>query len=296
MFPETIGGRLCVHVVCKNCNRVLGKNIDDVFLNHITIAYLRNFHGLNREKNRGIKNPLKHYNQPEDDFYFEFRNGHITKHLKPKRKDVILDGVVSVEYTMDEVDFTEERTAKLVQKVSKDFGVKHEQVEFRVDKTQYPSEQRIFLAPDKPLIMEAVKIAHELASEYVPDYLSAETAKIYAKALQNGQLDWQLAVMASNPLLWVSISMSRTYWEKALVGHFAIIGGVKGVGLVAVTKFFDSEVSYPLCQLVILSFDEAFMDVKPNLVANDFKGKKVEYLNQGISMSGGFRFPERNRP
>ncbi len=292
VFPETIGGRLCVHTVCKSCNGELGKNIDNAFLNHITIAYFRNVHGLNREKNRGIKNPLKHYNQPDDDFYFEFRNGQITKHLKPKKKVVMVHGVSRVEYSMDEVDFTEGKTANLIQKVANDFGVKKEEIEFRVDKNYYPSEQRLFLAPNNPLIMEAAKIAHELASEHVPDYVSTEVSKIYGQALKNGVMSKQFVVMASNPLLWVTISMSRVHWGKAVGGHFVLISGVEGVGLVAVVKFFNTALSYPLTQLLILSLEQTFMHIKPTLIVNDFIEKKVEYLNQDISISGGFRFPK----
>lgn len=291
VFPETINGQLCISSVCKACNGHLGRTIDEPFLEHIAIASLRHKYGLVRE-NRGIKSSLKHYSRSDEDFYYEFRDGVITKHLKPKGgKKSKEDGQSFVEYSLDEVDCSDERIESYTKKAASILGVNPEDLTQKIEKSYHPPEEKIFLAPNLPLTMEAVKIAYELVTEHVPHYLDSAIAKDYAVALKTGELKEPLINLANSALPVINISMSKGNWMKIFGNHFAMIGSIQGIGLVAAVNFFGSDMTYPFCQVIILSLGDEFMDVAPIFIINSFKEKKVERIEKGITLTGKIRLP-----
>ncbi|MBK7872858.1 MAG: hypothetical protein IPJ74_20395 [Saprospiraceae bacterium] len=162
VFPETIGGEICIENVCKTCNGLLGKELMNLSLIILLSAALRIIHDLKRG-NRKIKNSLKQYNLPNNDSYFEFRDKKIHSHLKPKPpKEFIKDGIIHIEYSMDIVDFKENTSLSMRKKVAERFGVSIEKIGFYEKRIPIPAKEVTFLASNKPLIMEAAKIAYEL--------------------------------------------------------------------------------------------------------------------------------------
>lgn len=235
---------------------------------------------------------MKHYTRSDEDYYFEFRNGVITKHLKPKGgKKTTTDGQPFVEYSLDEVDYSDEMIERYTNKAAGMLGVNPEDLTQKIEKTYYPPEEKIFLAPNSPLTMEAVKIAYELSTEHVPHYLKSAIAKDYAMALKTGELKAPLVNLANSALPVINISMSKVTWMKVVGNHFAMIGSIQGIGLIAAVNFFGSDMTYPFCQVIILSLGDEFMDVPPIFFVNSFKEKKVERIEKGISLTGKIRLP-----
>lgn len=290
VFPETIGGKICIQNVCQRCNEDLGKKIDTPFLNHSTVALLRIKHNLSRGK-RDIKNPLNKYNTTPKESFFKIKNGKFYNYLKPSEKEYIKDGVLHIECSIDIEDFTEHTLPLMIENVSKKFGVSKDAISYNEKKSIIPAKSIIILEPNKPLIMEAAKIAYELTVEYIPNYLSTKEAKLFAKTLKTGDTCDEILFYITNNVIKANVFMRQSLWLEALESHFVLLTYVKEVGLIAVVKFFDTNITYPMWQVLLMSLDKQLSDFPSTLIINDFKNKITRVINDDIHVTGMFKFP-----
>jgi hypothetical protein len=185
VFPESIGGTICIHDICKSCNSFFGSYVDGPFVNNVLIDSRRMMLGLAGKSGR-VPNPLQ--------------NGVMADSPDQKVKLLLDDGASKRLYTVPSVQRStdekgnpiisirldksdEDKLPQIIETLKSRFARDGKQVEFKtIDKQEFHV--------DKPWVKEEfhfdalgwqrgiIKIAYELAYRFLgPSYLDDPMAK-----------------------------------------------------------------------------------------------------------------------
>ena len=288
IFPESIGGAFYINTVCAPCNSILGKTIDRPFLEHVNIGMFRNFYNL-KSYGRKPGNPLKKFQNPEDGYLYEIDNFGINRYLIPKKK--IIDGGSKVQMTIDKRDYNDRFLKKLKKRFGKEYKVDPNKIDFEVtSKVEIPETTKVFLESNRPLILEALKVAYEFTATYIPSYIDTPLAKHYAEVLQTGRPKTFLDFFLCNQLIKGQISAPKELLSEAFKHHFVIIGYTPSIGIVATVRFFNGAIKHPMMNVMIMATSKEIQPFKPLLVYNDFLKRKA-FQSQEITFDARLDWP-----
>lgn len=247
VIPSAIGGTIEIQSVCRDCNSILGKTIDEPFLKTPWVGLYRKEWNLKRtdtshkNMNRAIANPLKRAMLEGDnanDYFINYTKDNIPY---AKRKTV-----TSIERTIDgfkgHIVTSKEGSEKVIAGFLKKHGIDKNAIEYVTEEIPGPQLSFIVTSPTAPVLLESLKIAYEFAVTTIPTYFQDEWALLFSKYL-NGreQADLIMARLTS-----VANMMDKFHAEIELLKklplyiHFVMLRQFEGIGLVAITKMFDA--------------------------------------------------------
>ncbi|MBN2571541.1 MAG: HNH endonuclease [Ignavibacteriales bacterium] len=132
IFPESIGGNICLWEMCKNCNSHLGKNVDAPMINNFQIEAKRQLLKLSGKKGH-IPNPLEDgvlSSDPSQKVKYKFKNGlpdslYIVPNFKYRQDE---NGNNTIQIILDKKD--EHKLPEILEKIKKRTSKNGKPVEF----------------------------------------------------------------------------------------------------------------------------------------------------------------------
>ena len=296
VFPESIGGKYIIKNVCGICNEKLGRLIDEPFIEHIAIGRYRKQYNL-KSRGKKIKDSVKKFNDSKAAYYYKTDDdGTIRRYLRPKTNIVVIDGKEIEQVTIDKKDYTPEKMNKRINRIVKTnnanpnkekihpsdviLEIKNEEI--------IPGETVQFIDADRLIILEAMKVAYEITANHFPGYIDTPLAKYYQEALKTGNPNRMLNLFTGNAT--VNIKTSQKLLQEILKHHFVIVAYVPKIGILALVRFFDGELRFPMVNTFIMSNGyENKEGIQPMLIYNDFKNRKA-YTRYDFSIEAKWNF------
>lgn len=277
VFPAAIGGGFVVFNVCSECNEDLGKGVDNDLSNHPAILIQRKNFDIRRKGSRGkrnIRNPLKgiiHKGQEGDEYYFRYNDvGELESIMLPKYESPVQleDGRWMGKVRISEKELKEKGIEKFKEMYAKKIGTNPSDIE--IGESQINPREKLIVnisAPNKPIMLGALKIAYEFTMAFLPKYLHDSFSKEIAEIL----LDNSLAEKQHKYFdIESNIADDFTKFFSNLKGlqnfyHAGIIKSFRGKGLFCAVKMFNWFV------VVQLSGKDDYLDKKELVLLNDAK-------------------------
>ena len=193
IIPDAIGGCYLINNVCKECNSILGTNVDIKLVNHIFTKHIRFFDGITGKTGKK-PNPFEGTYSPENDESEEYqmipdKDYVIRPYLLPKVKDEkISEDEYLINISVDDKDLNkvEEIISKKLQRLGLNTVISREAVEIDKKGLTFSIKDKIDLEEYKICLL---KIAYEFAVSKIPDYFHDEMADEISQILKNTAYD-----------------------------------------------------------------------------------------------------------
>jgi hypothetical protein len=257
VFVATIGGGLTIQSVCKTCNTFLSETFNQPFLDDTRIGLARKLLNLNRAgTNRSIANPLKRVNVGGEDgekFYVTFKSGQPTLNRKPEH--AIIQGVEGFNVTIHaDPEFLKTRMDAIL----KAYGYNESEIKNVSQTIETVSRPISFDTTDKAIMCEGLKVAYEFTASILPDYLSDEWSKEYARFLETGKMNEFIIkrIYEGESVLKVCDEDYQRILSAPTYLHAIFVKSYKDFGLVCIVKFFNYIVFYRMSEKCLLDMDK----------------------------------------
>jgi hypothetical protein len=270
VFPACIGGAFVIrNVVCKECNKKMGDNIDTPFSQLKEILVIRNLHDLRRD-NRSIKHPFKSreymYNGKP---YIILRNEQgFLAGQKPNLEITEKDGGFLINIHMSKMFYkSDEQIIKMFADEVKERTGLDLNADMIINKRETEQEAVTIKESDfnNPWIFEFLKVSYEAGVTFVHKYIDDDMAMIYSKMLTEGEFDRNYA-QYFNPQGEITAIAYQRIKEKTFLWQypsFVVIMTLPSYGLVSAVRIFD------FFYVMILSPKETYLDERIIYLVND---------------------------
>ncbi|MNJ86505.1 hypothetical protein D3C87_40050 [compost metagenome] len=284
VIPKSIGGQFTIHSVCKQCNSLLNKTIDEPFKNNKLIATYRRVYST-KGRGKNISDPFKgeYINMDGNEYSLQLTDD-FTVSLKmkpkfPKKSDIKIGEAFQIEIDKKSEDLVN----VFRERVANDLNVPIEEVQItNIIETHRPETTRTFKVENNSILLEFSKIFFQTASYiFEGTFLQDSTAEKYRSMLLSGKIDPSMEHLISprQPFLdeiLAQLLIRDQFLDKK---HLVILLGIEGVGLVGFLKIYN------LNQIQILSPSSIFYSSGMTIVVNDFENKSLEILYSNRLMS-----------
>lgn len=243
-----MGGAFILKSICKDCNELMGENIDKPLLQSPRISFYRHKFQIKRKgvKSRGnIPNPFKgkHFDEYGNPHVLIFNEkGEPRAKMIPRISDphTSKDGELKITYSMSKEDFTNEEDVKKL--LSKKLNIDLDDARIEYEESE-PTEPLNFMAnvPNNPLIFGCVKIGYEMAATFAPEFLDDPRSHKFSEILMSPST-FEKHTELFEPLSQIPEELVEKIKqiEKAhLKQHVVLLSPAKELGLICVIKLFD---------------------------------------------------------
>jgi len=190
VIPDALGGYYHIYSICKDCNSLLGTNVDSKLTNHKFAEFQRYNLGL-KGKSKKLPNPFSgtHKLKQDLDRQVQLRineDGKPTPYVLPKVEyQNHEDGSTTINICLDATD--ESKLSGIIEKISKKLHIPKTKCDFSNREPQFitrPTIQGSFSIDLKEFKIGLLKIAYEFAIDTIPAYFDDDSSIEIANTLK----------------------------------------------------------------------------------------------------------------
>lgn len=279
VIPKAIGGQYTVHNVCKECNTLMNKNIDEPFKDNPFISTYRFKFGI-KGRTKGTSNPLKGKKVVIDG---EERLLELNEKLEvkakskpqfPKLKDLKFNSEFKI--TIDEEDI--HLVDDYLNKAAKYLKIPRTELNLGEISKQYVPKSKVKIPfESNEVLLEYSKILYQTSCDLLGSrYIESKSAKKYAEMIHSGRInaDMRELITPQESIVnevYLQLQNNASHLEES---HVIAVCGYLGLGLIGFLKIFNHS------HVLILSNEQKFDNTSIHFIVNDHKSRKLTISRQ----------------